>query len=78
MGAGGQGECQSENRSADFGPLLDLKPTDTLARNIGLSSRVSLTGNKISFDDLDSSIAGSRLRGHVAVTLGEEKISRAK
>ena len=60
-------------RSADFGPLLDLKPTDTLARNIGLSSRVSLTGNKISFDDLDSSIAGSRLRGHLAVTLGEEK-----
>ena len=59
-------------RSADFGPLLDLKPTDTLARNIGLSSRVSLTGNKISLDDLDSSIAGSRLRGHLAVTLGEE------
>ena len=24
-------------RSADFGPLLDLKPTDTLAQNIGLS-----------------------------------------
>jgi len=60
-------------RSADFGPLLDLKPTDTLAQNIGLSSRVSLAGNKISFDDLDSSVAGSRLRGHVAVTLGSEK-----
>ena len=60
-------------RSADFGPLLDLKPTDTLARNIGLSSRVSLAGNRLTFDDLDSSIAGSRLRGHVAVTLGEEK-----
>lgn len=60
-------------RSADFGPLLDLKPTDTLAKNIGLSSRVSLAGSKISFDDLDSSIAGSRLRGHLAVTLGEEK-----
>ncbi len=60
-------------RSADFGPLLDLKPTDTLAQNIGLSSRVSLTGSKLAFDDLDSSIAGSRLRGHVAVTLGDEK-----
>jgi uncharacterized protein involved in outer membrane biogenesis len=60
-------------RSADFGPLLDLKPSDTLARNIGLSSRVSLTGSKLAFDDLDSSIAGSRLRGHLAVTLGEEK-----
>ncbi|MGH6707372.1 MAG: AsmA-like C-terminal region-containing protein, partial [Bradyrhizobium sp.] len=60
-------------RSADFGPLLDLKPSDTLAQNVGLSSRVSLAGNKLAFDDLDSTIAGSRLRGHFAVTLGEEK-----
>ena len=42
-------------RRADFGPLLDLKPADTLAQNIGLSSRVQLTGNKLTFDDLDSS-----------------------
>jgi large subunit ribosomal protein L24 len=60
-------------RGADFGPLLDLKPADTLAQNIGLSSRVQLTGNRLAFDDLDSSFGGSRLRGSVAVTLGEEK-----
>ena len=60
-------------RSADFGPLLDLKPADTLAQNIGLSSRVQLTGNRLTFDDLDSTLGGSRLRGSVAVTLGEEK-----
>ncbi|MET0675899.1 MAG: AsmA-like C-terminal region-containing protein [Bradyrhizobium sp.] len=60
-------------RSANFAPLLDLKPGDTLAQNIGLSSRVALTGSKLSFDDLDSSIGGSRLRGRVAVTLGEER-----
>jgi hypothetical protein len=60
-------------RGADFGPLLDLKPGDTLAQNIGLSSRVQLTGNKLTFDDLDSSLGGSRLRGSLAVTLGEEK-----
>jgi hypothetical protein len=60
-------------RSADLGPLLDLKPTDALAQNIGLSSRVSLAGNKLTFDDLDSTIAGSRLRGRVAVALGDEK-----
>ncbi|MBT1510480.1 AsmA family protein [Bradyrhizobium sp. SRL28] len=60
-------------RRADFGPLLGLKPADTLAQNIGLSSRVQLTGNKLIFDDLDSSAGGSRLRGSVAVTLGEEK-----
>ena len=34
---------------------------------------MQLTGNKLTFDDLDSSIGGSRLRGSVAVTLGEEK-----
>jgi large subunit ribosomal protein L24 len=60
-------------RGADFGPLLDLKPGDALAQNISLSSRVQLTGNKLTFDDLDSSFGGSRLRGSVAVTLGEEK-----
>ena len=60
-------------RRADFGPLLDLKPADTLAQNIGLSSRMQLTGNRLTFDDLDSSLGGSRLRGSLAVTLGEEK-----
>jgi uncharacterized protein involved in outer membrane biogenesis len=60
-------------RRADFGPLLDLKPADTLAQNIALSSRVQLTGNRLTFDDLDSSLGGSRLRGNLAVTLGEEK-----
>ena len=60
-------------RSADFGPLLGLKPADTLAQNIGLSSRVQLAGKKLTFDDLDSSVGGSRLRGSLAVTLGEEK-----
>ncbi|WOH67740.1 AsmA-like C-terminal region-containing protein [Bradyrhizobium sp. BWA-3-5] len=60
-------------RSANFGPLLDLKPQDTLAQNIGLSARVQLTGNKLTFDDLDSTLGGSRLRGRMAVTLAEEK-----
>jgi uncharacterized protein involved in outer membrane biogenesis len=60
-------------RSADLGPLLDLKPSDTLAQNIALTSRVSLAGNKLTFDDLDSTIAGSRLRGRVAAALGDEK-----
>ena len=60
-------------RSADLGPLLDLKQGDTLAQNIGLSSRITLAGNSLTFDDLDSSIAGSRLRGRLAVTLGQEK-----
>jgi hypothetical protein len=60
-------------RGISLAPLLDLKPTDKLAQNINLSSRVSLAGNKLTFDDLDSTISGSRLRGRVAVTLEGER-----
>ena len=60
-------------RGVNLAPLLDLKPTDALARNIDLSSRVSLTGSRLNFDDMDSSIGGSRLRGHLAVTLDGER-----
>jgi AsmA-like C-terminal region/AsmA family len=60
-------------RSADIGPLLDLKPSDTLAQNIRLSSRLSLVGNRLTFDDLDSIVADSRLRGRLTFTTGDEK-----
>ncbi|MDE2472141.1 MAG: AsmA-like C-terminal region-containing protein, partial [Bradyrhizobium sp.] len=60
-------------RSADLAPLFGLKPSDTMAQNVALSSRVSLLGNKLNFDGLDGSIAGSRLRGRVALVLGDEK-----
>ena len=60
-------------RSVNLAPLFDLKPSDALARNISLSSRVSLAGSKLTFDDLDGAIAGSRLRGRMALTLGDEK-----
>ena len=60
-------------RSASFAPLFDLKPTDTLAQNISLSARLSLSANRLTLDDLDSTLAGSRLRGHVAVSLDDEK-----
>jgi len=60
-------------RSADLAPLLDLRPADALAKNIALSSRVSLAGNKLNFDDLNSTIAGARLRGRLALVLGDEK-----
>lgn len=58
---------------ANFAPMLDLKPTDALAQDIGLSSRLTVVGNKWTFDDLDSQIAGSRLRGRLALTLDGEK-----
>jgi large subunit ribosomal protein L24 len=60
-------------RGASLAPLLDLKPADRLAQNVNLSSRVSLAGNRLTFDDLDSTISGSRLRGRVAVVLDGER-----
>ncbi len=59
-------------RRANFAPLLGLRPSEALAQNISLSSRVSLTGSKLTFDDLDSAISGSRLRGRLVLTLGED------
>jgi large subunit ribosomal protein L24 len=60
-------------RSANLAPLFDLKPTDALAQNISLSSRVSLAGSRLTFDDVDTAMSGSRLRGRVALTLDEQK-----
>jgi hypothetical protein len=60
-------------RSANLAPLFDLKSSDTLAQNISLSSRVSLAGGKLTFDDLDSAVSGSRLRGRVALSFGDER-----
>jgi len=60
-------------RGASLAPLLDLKPADRQAAYVNLSSRVSLAGNRLTFDDLDSTISGSRLRGRVAMTLDGER-----
>ena len=68
-----RGSVALKARSLNLAPLFDLKPTDKLAQNISLSARVSLAGGKLTFEDLDSAMAGSRLRGRVAVTLDGER-----
>ncbi|MBV8921974.1 AsmA family protein [Bradyrhizobium sp.] len=60
-------------RSVNLAPLFGLKTAEAAAQNIRLFSHVSLLGNKLTFEDLDSIAAGSRLRGHLALSLGEEK-----
>jgi len=60
-------------RKVNLAPLFGLKPSDAPAQNVSLSSRVSLEGGRLTFDGLDSAMAGSRLRGHLAVSLGEER-----
>ncbi len=65
-------------RSMNLAPLLDLRPSDTLAQNISLSSRISLAGNKLTLGDMDGSVAGSRLRGRMVVNLGSDKAGDEK
>jgi large subunit ribosomal protein L24 len=59
-------------RSANAAPLLGIAGTDPAAR-ASLSSRLSLNGDKLNLDDIDTTVAGSRLRGRLALTLGSEK-----
>ena len=59
--------------AADIAPLLGLKRSDRPAQNISLSSRVSVAGSRLSFDDVDSTMSGSRLRGHAVLTLDDPK-----
>ena len=60
-------------RNINLAPLFDLKPSDRLMQNISVTSRVSLLGSKLTFEDLDSAMAGSRLRGRVSLTLDDER-----
>jgi uncharacterized protein involved in outer membrane biogenesis len=62
-----------EVRNADLAPLLDLRPAGTPEQNILMSSHVLLKNNRLTFDDLDTTISGSRLRGHVELSLDGEK-----
>ena len=55
-------------RSANISPLVNLKSSDPAA-SIRLSSRLTFAGDRLTFDDLDSIVAGSRLRGRLALTL---------
>ncbi|MCK1737605.1 AsmA family protein [Bradyrhizobium sp. 138] len=68
-----KGSVNLRVRNANLAPLLGISPTDKSAQNVSLSSRLTLTGNRLTFDDLDGNAVGSHLRGHLAVTLDPEK-----
>lgn len=68
-----KGSASLRVRNANLAPLFGTSATDKSAQNVSLSARVGLSGNRLTFDDLDSSAAGSHLRGHLTVTLDQEK-----
>jgi len=62
-------------RGLNLAPLFDVRPSDKAMQDVGLSTRISFTNGKVTLDDIDGTIAGSRLRGRVAMTLdGERKV----
>lgn len=68
-----KGSVNLRVRNANLAPLFGTSPADKSVQSVNLSARVGLAGNRLTFDDLDSSAAGSHLRGHLAVTLDPEK-----
>jgi hypothetical protein len=60
-------------RSVNLAPMFGLKPSDSALRNVRLFSHAVLAGNKLTFDDLDSVAAGSRLRGRLTLNLDESR-----
>jgi large subunit ribosomal protein L24 len=61
-------------RRANVAPLLDLRPADAAAWPVSVTSKLALANGKLSLNDIDGAVAGSRLRGRVAVTLGDENV----
>ncbi|MCP3387576.1 AsmA family protein [Bradyrhizobium sp. CCGB12] len=67
-----KGSASLRVRNVNLAPLFGTSVTDKSVQNVSLSARVGLSGNRLTFDDLDSSAAGSHLRGHLTVTLDQE------
>ncbi|MGJ5072365.1 AsmA family protein [Bradyrhizobium oligotrophicum] len=60
-------------RSANLSPLFGLKPQEPGAQNVRLFSRLGLSNNRLTLDDIDSTVGGSRLRGRLALVLDDDK-----
>lgn len=59
-------------RKIDLAPVFDLPPGRLPALAVSLSSRLDVAGQKLTFNDIDSTVAGSRVRGRLVLTRGEE------
>lgn len=57
-------------RSADISPWLGAKPAG--ASPMSLASRLGVSGNVFTLDNLDATVGGSRVRGRLMLTRGDE------
>ncbi|QLH72517.1 AsmA family protein [Rhodopseudomonas palustris] len=58
-------------RKLDLAPLFDLPPSGANEAPLSFSTQLAVAGSKWTFKDIDAGIAGSRLRGRLALTRGE-------
>lgn len=68
-----KGSVNLHVRNANLAPLFGSSAADKPVQSVSLSARVGLSGNRLTLDDLDSSAAGSHLRGRLAVTLDQDR-----
>jgi len=68
-----KGSVNLRVRNVNLAPLFGTGTTDKSMQGVSLSSRLTLSGNRLTFNDLDGSAAGAHLRGRFAVTLDQDK-----
>ena len=73
LSAGAEGQREFARAQCQSGAAVRDQPGRQISAERHLSSRVGFAGNRLTFDDLDSTAAGSHLRGHLAMTLDQEK-----
>jgi uncharacterized protein involved in outer membrane biogenesis len=59
-------------RRLDLAPLLGLPVQDSAAASISATSQLAIAGRNWTFKDIDAGVAGSHLRGRIALALGDE------
>jgi len=59
-------------RRANLAPLVGRDPVADALPNLAMTSRLGLAGSKLRFDDIDGTLAGSRVRGRLVLTRGPE------
>ncbi len=59
-------------RKANVAPLIGIARAEQAPVNVALTSRVALAGSRLTFDNLDGTIASARVRGRLGFALGDE------
>ncbi len=68
-----KGSVNLRLRNVNLAPLLGIGAADRSEQNVSLSSRLTLSANRLTLDDLDGTAAGSHLRGRISLALDQDR-----